>query len=272
MMDRPRSAIGVRTLIMGIVNVTPDSFHPHGRFHDSEAAANHCRRLLSEGADIVDIGGESSRPGADPVDRSEEQRRIMPVLEALMNENAFISVDTYHADTAQKALAAGASMINDITAFQGDPDMAEVVAEAGCECVIMHMKGTPKTMQKSPRYDNVIDEISAFFEERVAHAQKSGVADDAIWLDPGFGFGKTVDHNLEILRRLREFKRFGFPVLIGTSNKSTIGTVLDAQAGERAEGTAATVAVAITNGVDCVRVHDVKAMARVARMTDAIVR
>lgn len=255
---------------MGIVNVTPDSFFDGGLLEEPETAAARARVMRDEGADILDVGGESSRPGAEPVPAEVECSRVLPVVERLAAEGAAVSVDTYHAETARRAVAAGAAMINDITALRGDPAMAAVVAEAGCDCVLMHMRGSPKTMQDDPRYTDVVDDICAFFEERIEAATAAGIAEERIWLDPGFGFGKTVRHNLDILRRLGEFRRFGRPVLIGTSNKSTIGTVLDAPLNERLEGTAATVAVAVWNGADAVRVHEVKSMARVARMTDAI--
>lgn len=255
---------------MGIVNVTPDSFYDGGRFLDPEKAIQYAAGLAADGADILDIGGESSRPGAEPVSPLEEQKRILPVIEKACMFGPRVSVDTYHADTARRALELGAAMVNDITALRGDPAMAETVAQAGCECVLMHMLGTPKTMQEAPRYTDVVSDICAFFEERIAFAVREGIREDRIWLDPGFGFGKTVEHNLDILRRLHEFRRFGRPVLIGTSNKSTIGTVLNLPVQDRLEGTAATVAIAIWNGADAVRVHDVRAMGRVARMCDAI--
>jgi dihydropteroate synthase len=257
---------------MGVLNVTPDSFSDGGHFTDVKLAILHARAMVGDGAHIVDVGGESTRPGAEPMEPHEEQRRVLPVIEQLAAEQISVSVDTYHADTARRAIVLGARMINDITALRGDPAMVEVVAEAGCAVVLMHMLGTPQTMQESPRYDDVVDDICRFFEERIRFATKMGVREDAIWLDPGFGFGKTPAHNLELLRRLAEFKKFGRPILIGTSNKSTIGTVLNLPVEERMEGTAATVAVAIANGADAVRVHDVKRMARVAKMTDAIVR
>jgi dihydropteroate synthase len=260
-----------KTLIMGVINMTPDSFFDGGRFATSEQALQHARQLIEDGADILDIGGESSRPGAVPLPAGEEVARIAPVLEGLQGHGYRISIDTYHAATAARALDLGAWMVNDITALRGDPAMAGLVAERGCPCVLMHMQGTPETMQQAPRYDDLVDDLCAFFEERMNAAVAAGVREEAIWLDPGFGFGKTVAHNLEMLRRLNEFNRFGRPLLIGTSNKRTIGAVLGgASLEERTEGTAATVAVAICNGARCVRVHDVKTMARVARMTDAI--
>lgn len=260
-----------KTWIMGVMNVTPDSFYDGGRLNCPEAARTQAEALMADGADWLDLGAESSRPGAAPIGVDEELARLMPALEVVVGVGAPVSVDTWRAETARRALAAGARMINDITALRGEPAMAEVVAAAGCPVVLMHMLGTPQTMQQSPRYDDVIDDICAFFEERIAFATRAGIAEANIWLDPGFGFGKSVAHNLEMLRRLREFKRFGRPLLIGTSNKNTIGKVLDLPVSERLEGTAATVAIGIVNGADAVRVHDVKAMARVARMTDAVV-
>jgi dihydropteroate synthase len=261
-----------KTQIMGVLNVTPDSFFDGGQFDAPETARHHVQTMVQDGADWIDVGAESSRPGAQAIGLDEELRRLMPVLEALSELDVPISVDTYRAETGRRALAAGASMINDITALQGDPAMADVVAEAQCKCVLMHMRGTPESMQNAPNYDDVIAEINAFFEERMAYAIAAGIQEENIWLDPGFGFGKTVEHNLEILRRLDEFTPLGRPLLVGTSNKSTIGTVLNAEVEERGAGTAATVAIAIAHGATAVRVHDVKAMAQVARMTDAILR
>jgi dihydropteroate synthase len=260
-----------KTIVMGVINVTPDSFFDGGQTTSPPEAVRYADALLRDGADILDVGGESTRPGASPVSPEEECARILPVVEALVPNGAYISIDTYHADTARRALQAGARMINDVTALRGDKHMAETIAAHDCDCVLMHMLGTPATMQQAPAYQDLVGEICGFFEERLRFALAAGIREERIWIDPGFGFGKTVEHNLAILRQLAEFKRFGRPVLIGTSNKSTIGTVLGLPAGERSEGTAATVAVSILNGADAVRVHDVKAMARVARMTDAIV-
>jgi len=256
---------------MGVVNVTPDSFFDGGRFVDADAAVAHGMQLVADGADIVDVGGESSRPGAEPVAIEEELRRVLPVVARLADEGVVVSIDTYRAETARRCVEAGAAMINDITALSGDDDMADVVAVSGCDVVLMHMLGTPQTMQENPVYGDVVLDICGFFDERIARAKSQGIDERRIWIDPGFGFGKTVEHNLELIRRLREFTRFGRPVLIGTSNKSTIGKVLGTGSDERMEGTAATVAVAIQNGADAVRVHDVRMMSRVARMTDAIV-
>lgn len=259
-----------RALVMGIINLTPDSFFDGGRLPDPAAAEEHALRLIEAGADILDLGAESSRPGAEPVTSAEELARLLPVLERLQACPVPISVDTYHAETARQALAHGAAMINDISALRHDPAMAEVVAEAGCPCVLMHMQGTPRDMQIDPQYDDVVAEIGSFFDKRIDTAVRAGIQRDQLWLDPGFGFGKTVAHNLRLLKELAYFRRFELPILIGTSNKSTIGAVLDLEVGERTEGTAATVAVSILHGAHCVRVHDVGRMARVVRMTEAI--
>ena len=270
--------MAAKTLVMGIVNVTPDSFYDGGEVRTTDAAVARAVQMVVDGADLIDIGGESSRPGAEPVSVEMECARVMPVVAALLSTdrkpaNLRISVDTYHAETARQALALGASLINDISALRFDPELASVVAAARCEYVLMHMQGTPRTMQEAPRYADVIDEIRAFFEERLAFATAQGISESAIWLDPGFGFGKSMAHNLEILRRLAEFKVLGRPILIGVSNKATLGAILEnAPVHERMESTAAAIAVAIANGADCVRVHDVKTMARIAKATDAIVR
>lgn len=266
-----QARVGSKTLIMGVINVTPDSFFDGGLLTDPESAETFARNVIHDGGDILDVGGESSRPGAKPVSPASEQERVLPVIERLAPLGVPISVDTYRASTAKAALARGARMVNDITALRGDAAMAEVVAASGCDVVLMHMLGMPQTMQQDPRYDDVVEDICAFFEERINFAVSHGIEENAIWLDPGFGFGKTPEHNLAMLRRLREFRRFGRPLLIGTSNKSTIGVVLNAPVDDRAEGTAATVAIGIANGADAVRVHDVRRMARVARMSDAII-
>jgi dihydropteroate synthase len=201
---------------------------------------------------------------------AEEIARVAPVIEALNEIGCRTSIDTYHAETARRALAAGATMVNDIRGLRGDPAMAEMVGESGAECVIMHMLGNPRTMQDNPVYKDVVGDIRSFFEAQISVAERGGVDPSRIWLDPGFGFGKTVDHNLELLRRLEELTDLGYPILVGTSNKSTIGAILDLAVDDRLEGTAATVALAIRHGASMVRVHDVKPMARVVRMTDAI--
>lgn len=256
--------------IMGVINLTPDSFYDGAKYNTVEAALARARQLQKDGAEIIDLGGESSRPGAEPIGLGEELARVLPALHALQAISVPLSIDTYRAETARRALAGGAAMVNDISAGRGDPGMAAVVAEAGCPYVIMHMQGAPKNMQNQPKYGNVIDDICAFFEERITALTHQGVRETQIWVDPGFGFGKTVAHNLAILKHLSAFKRFGRPLLIGASNKSTLGEVLDLPADDRTEATAATTAIALWNGADCIRVHDVKYMARIARMTRAI--
>lgn len=266
-------AFGQHTLIMGVLNVTPDSFSEEGRYFEVDSAIAHAKRMVNEGADIIDIGGESSRPGALSISADEELTRVLPVVERLASEVPVpISIDTYKANVARRALQAGAHIVNDITALSGDSDMASVVSEMHAGLVLMHMKGNPRTMQHSPAYQNVISDILRFFHERIGKAEKNGIHPDSILVDPGIGFGKTTEHNLEILRRLRVFQSLNKPILIGTSKKSFIGKILDLPVNERMEGTAATIAWAISQGADVVRVHDVKPMRRVAQMTDAIYR
>jgi dihydropteroate synthase len=265
--------LGERTLVMGIVNVTPDSFSGDG-VPDADAAVRRAWRLVEDGADIVDIGGESTRPGSQPVPVDEEMRRVLPVIERLMAQKfpAPISVDTYKPEVAAQALEAGACIVNDIFGLR-QLGMLELVAERRPVVVIIHMQGTPQTMQLNPTYTDCVGEIAEFLRQQAEAAQRVGLPKDRIIVDPGIGFGKTVEHNLEILRRLRELKALGYPVLVGTSRKSFIGKVLGIEVpAERVWGTAATVAIAIANGADIVRVHDVREMAQVVRMTDAIVR
>lgn len=272
--QRLQQQIHTRTLVMGVLNVTPDSFYDGGRYTRLDAAVQRALQMVEEGADIIDIGGESTRPGSQPVPEEEELRRVLPVIEAIRARvDVPLSIDTTKSRVAERALQAGACLVNDISALGFDPQMAETIAEHGALCCLMHIQGTPQTMQQNPQYDDVVRDICRYFEQRLALAERAGIPRDRIWLDPGIGFGKTVEHNLDILRRLREFTVFGLPLLIGTSRKSFIGKVLgDLPPEERLEGTAATVAVAIVNGANVVRVHDVRAMVRVARMTDAIVR
>ena len=271
---RLQQIVRQRTVVMGILNVTPDSFYDGGRYTQAEVAVQRALQMVQDGADIVDIGGESTRPGSQPVPEEEELRRVLPVIQAVRERaDVPISIDTTKSCVAERALQAGACMVNDISGLGFDPRMAEVVARHGALCCVMHIQGTPQTMQQNPQYEDVVRDISRYFEERLALAQRTGIPRENIWLDPGIGFGKTVQHNLEILRRLREFTAFGLPILIGTSRKSFIGKILgDLPPEERLEGTAATVAIAIMNGANAVRVHDVREMARVARMTDAVCR
>ena len=262
---------GRRTYIMGVLNVTPDSFSGDGLGSDIDGAVEQALRFQSEGADIIDIGGESTRPasiysGAGPITADEELARVIPVIEALAPAlDIPISVDTYKAEVARSALRAGAAMINDVWGFRRDPEMAGVVADAGVPVVLMHNQG-------HTRYNDLVPDVMSELRRMVDMAVASGVKRENIILDPGMGFGKTAEHNLEILRRLREFHTLDVPILVGMSRKSTIGYVLDLPVEERLEGTAATVALSVAFGADIVRVHDVKEMARVARMSDAVVR
>ncbi|KKM11422.1 dihydropteroate synthase [Clostridiales bacterium PH28_bin88] len=258
---------------MGILNVTPDSFSDGGIHYTLDRAVARAREMVEEGADIIDIGGESTRPSADPVPPDEEIGRVIPVLERLVNEvDVPISVDTYKSDLARMALERGATIINDISGLRADPRMAGVVADFGCPVVVMHIKGTPKNMQDNPTYVDVVGEIIEYLRGSIDLALQAGLPGEKIIVDPGIGFGKTTAHNLEIMRRLEEFRALEQPLLIGTSRKSFIGNILNLPVEERLYGTAATVAIAIANGADIVRVHDVRAMKQVAQMTDAMVR
>jgi dihydropteroate synthase len=250
----------VRTpLIMGVVNVTPDSFSDGGLYLDADAAVEHGRRLVAEGADILDVGGESTRPGAEPVDEAEERQRVLPVIERLAQDGgARISVDTTKLTVARAALDTGATLVNDVSAFRFDPAMAELVAETGAGCCLMHMLGEPRTMQQDPRYDDVVSEVKAFLEERLAFAVSAGIDAERVWLDPGIGFGKTVEHNLELLRRLDEIVAIGRPVVVGTSRKSFLGKLAGGRdEGERLPGTIASNVLALERGASVFRVHDV---------------
>jgi dihydropteroate synthase len=246
---------------MGVINVTPDSFSDGGRFLDGAAAIAHGRELIAAGADILDIGGESTRPGAEPVGAREEMARVGPVVEGLAGAGAEISIDTSKAAVARLALAAGASLVNDVTALRGDPDMAGLIAEAGCECCLMHMLGEPRTMQRDggPQYIDVVDEVKAFLAERLAFAVAEGIDEQRIMLDPGIGFGKTVEHNLELLRRLAELAELGRPIVIGTSRKRFLSAIARGERSEdeRLAGTIATNVLAYERGASVFRVHDV---------------
>ncbi|MDD4336101.1 MAG: dihydropteroate synthase [Firmicutes bacterium] len=264
---------GERTYIMGILNVTPDSFSDGGEHDTADSAFRHAMAMLEAGADIIDIGGESTRPGADPLPVDEELQRVLPIVKRLASQtDAVISIDTYKAEVAERCLDFGAHIINDVSALRGDGDMASVISRYNAPVVLMHSKGRPTHMQADPTYECVVREVYDFLAERMAYACERGISPCNIILDPGIGFGKTPQHNLEIMRRLAEFKSLGRPILMGTSRKSTIGKVLRKPVGDRVWGTAATVAMAIAAGADIVRVHDVAEMAMVARMTDAIIR
>lgn len=245
--------------IMGVVNVTPDSFSDGGRFFAADAALAQGLALVREGAALVDIGGESARPGSDPVSEDEELRRVLPVVEALAGHVGVpISVDTMKAGVARRALAGGAALVNDVSALRFDPGMVEVVAEAGCPVCLMHMLGEPKTMQDDPRYENVVDEVLRFLEERMAFALAQGLREDQLMVDPGIGFGKTVDHNLALLRDLQRFTALGRPVVLGASRKRFLGAILGAEPTARTIGTVATTVVGLLAGAHVFRVHDVK--------------
>jgi dihydropteroate synthase len=244
---------------MGVVNVTPDSFSDGGLFLDPDAAVRHSLVLAGEGADVVDVGGESTRPGADPVPEDEERRRVLPVVEGIVGAGADVqvSIDTSKVGVARAALDSGATFVNDVTAFRSEPDLAGLVAQRGADCCLMHMLGEPRTMQDDPRYDDVVSDVKAFLEERLAFAVSEGVAEERVTLDPGIGFGKTLEHNLELLRRLDEIVAIGRPVAVGTSRKSFLGRITGREVDERVAGTIATNVLALERGASMFRVHDV---------------
>jgi dihydropteroate synthase len=250
--------------IMGVVNVTPDSFSDGGTFDDDAAAIRHARRLVEEGAAIVDVGGESTRPGAAPVPAAEELRRVVPVVEGIaglgLGGRVRISVDTMKLEVARAAVDAGATYVNDVTAFRHEPELAGLVADRGLECCLMHMLGEPRTMQQDPRYDDVVSDVKAFLEERLAAAVAAGVPEERVQLDPGIGFGKTLEHNLELLRRLGEIAAIGRPVVLGTSRKSFIGRITGRDVAGRVHGTVATCVLGYERGARVFRVHDVAAV------------
>jgi dihydropteroate synthase len=256
--------------LMGVVNVTPDSFSDGGLYLDPEAAIAHGRALVASGADILDVGGESTRPGAAPVGAEEELRRVVPVIEGLRDLNCEISVDTSKASVAAAALDAGATIVNDVTALRGDPEMAALCAERGTTVVLMHMLGEPRTMQDDPRYDDVVADVGAFLAGRLEAAVAAGVGEEDVWLDPGIGFGKTAAHNLELLRRLGELRELGRPLVIGTSRKSFIGRVDGSGPGERLGGTIASSVLAAAEGAEVLRVHDVAEVGQALAVTAAI--
>jgi len=261
-----------RTLVMGILNVTYDSFYDGGRYSRVEDAIERTREMVSQGADIIDIGGESTRPGSEPVSLDEEIQRVVPLIKSLSKKIKIpISIDSYKPEVVKKALDAGAMMINDTYGLRSS-GMAEIVAESKLPVVIMHMQGTPKNMQENPKYKNVVKEIKEFFVERTEYAMNRGVKKSQIILDPGIGFGKTLEHNLAILRNISEFKKLGYPLLVGPSRKSFIGKILDLPVEERLEGTIASAALIASQGADIVRVHDVKEIVRALKVADAIVK
>jgi len=263
--DIDRKKHADRVLVMGILNVTSDSFYAGTRIADSAAAIKAGLLMLENGADMLDIGGESSRPGADPVSADQELDRVLPVMEGLRSKTTLpLSVDTTKASVAKAALQAGADIINDISAMRADPDMAGIIAEYGAKVILMHMQGVPQTMQKEPHYSDVVSEVCDFLRHRAEAAQAAGILADRIILDPGIGFGKQLEHNLALLRQLPKLASYGYPVLIGLSRKSFLGQLLDLPASQRLEGTIAANAVAIIGGASIIRVHDVKEGRRTA--------
>jgi dihydropteroate synthase len=258
---------------MGVVNVTPDSFSDGGRFLDAGAAVEQGLRLYGEGADILDVGGESTRPGADPVEVADEIARVLPVIEGLAGRvgESRISIDTMKRAVAERALDAGASLVNDVSAFRADPEMAGLVASRGVDCCLMHMLGEPRTMQREPRYGDVVDDVRAFLAARLEFAVGEGIAEERVLLDPGIGFGKTAAHNLELLRRLDELMTLGRPLVIGTSRKSFLGRITPGEPSpdERLPGTLATNVLAYERGAEVFRVHDVAAVRDALAVTAA---
>ena len=267
--------LGTSPVLVGILNITPDSFSDGGDFLDPEAAAARAATMLDEGAHVIDVGGESTRPGSDPVSPDEEIRRVVPAIERLVADRpaAVVSVDTYRAVTAEAALWAGACIVNDVTALRGDPRMVALVVEAGCPVVLMHMKDEPKTMQREPYYEDVVREVRDFLAERAEFAVSAGVKPENVIVDPGIGFGKTIEHNLALLRDLEEIAALGFPVLVGASRKRFLGEITGVEkAGDRAFGTVATTVLAYERGANLFRVHDVRANAEALAVARSILR
>ena len=258
--------------IMGVVNVTPDSFSDGGEFLDPARAIAHGQALAAEGADVLDIGGESTRPGAEGVTAEAEFERVAPVVEALARDDGpLVSIDTSKFAVAEAALSLGATMVNDVTALRADPDLAGLCAERRCEVVLMHMLGDPRTMQENPVYEDVVEDIKAFLAERIEFAVSQGVEEDRIWIDPGIGFGKTVEHNLELHRRLGELGELGRPIAFGSSRKSFIGKLTGADVDQRLGGTIASNVIAYANGAAMVRVHDVAPIRQALTVAEAII-
>jgi dihydropteroate synthase len=262
----------VAPVVMGIVNVTPDSFSDGGLFLDADDAVAQGERLAAEGARILDVGGESTRPGAEPVPADEELRRVVRVVERLAGAGHTVSIDTAKAAVAEVALEAGATIVNDVSAFRFDPELAGLVAEREADCCLMHMLGEPRTMQENPRYDDVVADVKAFLEERLAAATRAGVPEERIQLDPGIGFGKTTEHNLELLRRLDELVAIGRPIVIGASRKSFLGRITGRDVTERVPATVATTVLAFERGARVFRVHDVAATVDALKVTAATFR
>ncbi len=260
-----------KSYVMGILNITPDSFSDGGKNNSVEEAVKNAKEMVEQGAHIIDIGGESSRPGAKYVPAEDELERLLPVLERLTKElNVPISIDTYKSEVARECLNRGAHIINDISGLRGDSDMARVISKAGAYCILMHMQGTPKTMQENPKYDDLIDDLIYELKKSIDIGENAGIESQKIILDPGIGFGKTFDHNLEILNRLDEFKTLGKPILVGASRKKFIGDILGTQVDERLEGSLAVAAISVSKGASILRVHDVKETVKVLKVADAI--
>lgn len=268
-----RLPLGQRTYVMGILNVTPDSFSDGGQYLDPGRAVARGLEMVAQGADLIDVGGESTRPGAEPVPVEEELRRVIPVIRRLAREvRVPISIDTYKARVAEAAVDAGARLLNDISAGRFDPEMPRLAARTGLPLVVMHMKGTPRTMQEAPWYEDVVGEVDQFFRERIQALTEAGVAREQLILDPGLGFGKRTQDNLVLLGQLGRFRHWGLPLLVGPSRKSFLGEVLGTPPQDRLEGTLAAVVTAVVQGADLVRVHDVEAIDRARRVVDALVR
>ena len=259
------------TLIMGILNLTPDSFSDGGQFSDKNQATDYALKMIEDGADMIDIGGESTRPGAEPVSLDEELKRTIPIIKSIrQRSDCLISIDTYKSSVAEVALDVGADLVNDISGLTFDEKMIDIVVDRKVPVILMHMKGTPRSMQVDPNYDNVIEEICEFFRRKVKSAKNSGILDNMIILDPGIGFGKRLEDNFEIIRELKQICAMGYPILLGPSRKSFIGASLNLPVEERLEGTLASITVGIMNGANIIRVHDVKETFRAAKIIEKI--
>jgi dihydropteroate synthase len=263
--------LGKRTLLMGVLNVTPDSFSDGGLFFDKNKAISHGLRMVEEGADIIDIGGESTKPGSKPIELEEELRRVMPVIESIAKEvDVTISIDTYKSTVAQRAIEAGAEIVNDISGLHFDPDLAKVAAKGNIPLILMHIRGTPETMQKNVHYDSIFSEILQYLKDSIQRAESAGLDPRQIIIDPGIGFGKTVKDNLLIIKNLHEFRILGRPILLGTSRKSFIGKILNTEVEDRLEGTLSSIAIGVLNGAHIIRCHDVNQAKKAITVADAI--